>query len=129
MAPRKLQNVPRAVLIAVSSPDAAERDWAAENLGPDGVAIYKNYYNMIADVGLDAVCVASATAFHAEQSNAAIAAGKHVLCEKPLGTTVEITQSAVDAAAARPDLKVMSGFSRRFDASYRDEQRGSCLST
>lgn len=90
-----LQNVPRAVLVAVTSPDAAERDWAAENLAPDGVAIYENYSDMIAHVGLDAVCVSSATAVHAEQTNAAIAAGKHVLCEKPLGTTVEIVSSSL----------------------------------
>ncbi|KAM0492227.1 hypothetical protein ACHAP8_010090 [Fusarium lateritium] len=113
------QNVPRAVLVAVSSPDAEERKWAADNLA-HGVAIYENYDDMIAHQGLDAVCVASATAVHAEQTNAAIAAGKHVLCEKPLGTTVEISQSVVDTAATRPDLKVMCGFSRRFDASYRD---------
>ncbi|KAK6697778.1 hypothetical protein SNK05_010627 [Fusarium graminearum] len=113
------QNVSRAVLVAVSSPDAEERKWAAENLA-HGVAIYENYDDMLAHQGLDAVCVASATAVHAGQTNAAIAAGKHVLCEKPLGTTVEISQSVVDAAATRPDLKVMCGFSRRFDASYRD---------
>ncbi|KAK6697631.1 hypothetical protein SNK04_013883 [Fusarium graminearum] len=112
------QNVSRAVLVAVSSPDAEERKWAAENLA-HGVAIYENYDDMLAHQGLDAVCVASATAVHAGQTNAAIAAGKHV-CEKPLGTTVEISQSVVDAAATRPDLKVMCGFSRRFDASYRD---------
>ncbi|KAH7261630.1 hypothetical protein BKA59DRAFT_504683 [Fusarium tricinctum] len=114
------QNVPRAVLVAVTSPDAGEREWAAENLAPHGVAIYENYSDMISHEGLDAVCVASATAVHAEQTNAAIAAGKHVLCEKPLGTTVDISQSVVDTAATRPDLKVMCGFSRRFDASYRD---------
>ncbi|KAJ4253935.1 hypothetical protein NW762_010333 [Fusarium torreyae] len=114
------ENVPRAVLVAVTSPDAAEREWAAENLAPHGVAIYDNYADMLAHEELDAVCVASATAVHAEQTNAAIAAGKHVLCEKPLGTTVEISQSVVDLAATRPDLKVMCGFSRRFDASYRD---------
>jgi myo-inositol 2-dehydrogenase/D-chiro-inositol 1-dehydrogenase len=132
------QNVPRAVLVAVTSPDAGEREWAAENLAPHGVAIYENYSDMLSHGGLDAVCVASATAVHAEQTNAAIAAGKHVLCEKPLGTTVDIvnltlprkscldlmlisqSQSVVDTAATRPDLKVMCGFSRRFDASYRD---------
>ncbi|KAG5657984.1 hypothetical protein KAF25_006935 [Fusarium avenaceum] len=114
------QNVPRAVLVAVTSPDAGEREWAAENLAPHGVAIYENYSDMLSHEGLDAVCVASATAVHAEQTNAAIAAGKHVLCEKPLGTTVDISQSVVDTAATRPDLKVMCGFSRRFDASYRD---------
>ncbi|RSL38030.1 hypothetical protein CEP53_015248 [Fusarium sp. AF-6] len=114
------QNVPRATLVAVSSPDVAERQWATENLAPHGVAVYENYADMIAHQGLDAICVASATAVHAEQANAAIAAGKHVLCEKPLGTTVEVSQSVVDAAATRPDLKVMCGFSRRFDSSYRD---------
>ncbi|KAM5378607.1 hypothetical protein ACJZ2D_004406 [Fusarium nematophilum] len=115
-----LQNVPRAALVAVSTPDATERQWAAENLAPHGVAVYENYGDLLAHQGIDAVCVASATVVHAEQANAAIAAGKHVLCEKPLGTTVEISQSVVDAAATRPDLKVMCGFSRRFDASYRD---------
>ncbi|KAI9150732.1 scyllo-inositol 2-dehydrogenase (NAD(+)) [Paramyrothecium foliicola] len=114
------QNVPRAVLVAVSTPDAAEREWAAEHLAPRGVAVYESFADMLAHEGLEAVCIASATAVHAEQTNAAIAAGKHVLCEKPLGTTVEISQSVVDAAAARPHLKVMCGFSRRFDESYRD---------
>ncbi|KAF0317267.1 nad binding rossmann fold-containing protein [Colletotrichum asianum] len=47
-------------------------------------------------------------------------AGKHVLCEKPLSTNVEESQSVVDTAAERPDLKVVCGFSRRFDDSYRD---------
>lgn len=39
---------------------------------------------------------------------------------QPLSTSVEVSQSVVDAAKKRPDLKVMCGFSRRFDASYRD---------
>ncbi|WYZ42396.1 hypothetical protein EsH8_VI_000095 [Colletotrichum jinshuiense] len=114
------ENVPRATLVAVSSPDAAERQWATENLVPHGVTVYESYDDLLKHQGLRAVCVASATSVHAEQANKAIAAGKHVLCEKPLGTTVEVSQSVVDAAATRPDLKVMCGFSRRFDASYRD---------
>ncbi|KAK7222779.1 hypothetical protein V2G26_010782 [Clonostachys chloroleuca] len=115
-----LQNVPRATLVAVSTPDADERQWAKENLGPHGVTVYETYADLLSHQGLSAVCVASATAVHAEQAIAAIAAGKHVLCEKPLGISVDISQTVVDAAAARPDLKVMCGFSRRFDASYRD---------
>ncbi|KAH6990033.1 putative NAD binding Rossmann fold oxidoreductase [Ilyonectria destructans] len=114
------QQVPRAELVAVSSPDAAERQWAQETLGESGVAVYENYDDMIRHEGLEAVCVASATIVHAPQTIAAIAAGKHVLCEKPLATTPEVSQTVVDAAAKRPDLKVMCGFSRRFDESYRD---------
>ncbi|TDZ13867.1 scyllo-inositol 2-dehydrogenase [Colletotrichum orbiculare MAFF 240422] len=114
------QNVPRAVLAAVSSPDAAERQWAKENLAPHGVAVYESYDDLLAHAGLEAVCVASATSVHADQAIKAINRGKHVLCEKPLGTTVEISQTVVDASEQHPELKVMCGFSRRFDASYRD---------
>ncbi|PHH90900.1 hypothetical protein CDD83_2319 [Cordyceps sp. RAO-2017] len=115
-----LQSVPRAELVAVSSPDAQERDWARERLGPSAVAVYESYDDLLAHHGVQAVCIASATAVHAAQAIAAIDAGKHVLCEKPLATTAEVSQTVVDAAARRPDLKVMCGFSRRFDESYRD---------
>ncbi|RSL90955.1 hypothetical protein CEP51_000513 [Fusarium floridanum] len=114
-----LQQVHRADLVAVSSPDAAERQWASEELAPHGVAVYEHFADMLAHGGLEAVCIASATSAHAEQSNMAIRAGKHVLCEKPLSTTVEVSQSVLDTAATRPDLKVICGFSRRSDASYR----------
>ncbi|KAH8646358.1 putative NAD binding Rossmann fold oxidoreductase [Xylariales sp. PMI_506] len=114
------QNVPRSELVAVSSPDAQERQWAEENLAPSGVKVYENFSDMLAQSGLEAICVASATAVHAEQAIEAIAAGKHVLCEKPLATSAEVSQTVVDAASKRPDLKVMCGFSRRFDESYRD---------
>ncbi|POR38580.1 Scyllo-inositol 2-dehydrogenase (NAD(+)) [Tolypocladium paradoxum] len=114
------QSVPRAELVAVSSPDAAEREWAREHLGPSGVAVYEHFDDLLKQDGLEAVCIASATAVHAAQSIAAVDAGKHVLCEKPLATTAEVSQSVVDAAARRPELKVMCGFSRRFDESYRD---------
>ncbi|RSM15004.1 hypothetical protein CEP52_001145 [Fusarium oligoseptatum] len=114
-----LQQVHRADLVAVSSPDAAERQWASEELAPHGVAVYEDFADMLAHGSLEAVCIASATSAHAEQSNMAITAGKHVLCEKPLSTTVEVSQSVLDAAATRPDLKVICGFSRRSDTSYR----------
>ncbi|KAK8922203.1 hypothetical protein H634G_00349 [Metarhizium anisopliae BRIP 53293] len=114
------QSVPRAELVAVSTPDAQEREWAEEHLAPSGVRVYDDYDDMLKQNGLEAVCIASATAVHAPQAIAAIAAGKHVLCEKPLATSAEVSQTVVDAAARRPDLKVMCGFSRRFDDSYRD---------
>ncbi|KAJ5569757.1 NAD-binding Rossmann fold oxidoreductase family protein [Penicillium hispanicum] len=115
-----LQRTPRAELVAASSPDPVELEWAKTHLEPFGVRLYQNYNDMLKHEGLEAIVVASATAVHAEQAIKAINANKHVLCEKPLSTSVEVSQSVVDAAAKKPNLKVMCGFSRRFDVSYRD---------
>ncbi|KAK7723374.1 hypothetical protein SLS57_004568 [Botryosphaeria dothidea] len=109
---------PRANVVAAFTPEPKEAAWAAEHL-PE-VKIYNNYDEMLKHPGLEAVVVATVTTAHAEQAIKAIEANKHVLCEKPLSTSVEISQSVVDAAAKKPHLKVMCGFSRRFDSSYRD---------
>jgi myo-inositol 2-dehydrogenase/D-chiro-inositol 1-dehydrogenase len=85
-----LERTPRAELVAASSPDDAELEWAKVHLAPYGVKLYKNYDDMLKQEGLEAVVVASATAVHADQAIKAIDANKHVLCEKPLSTSVEI---------------------------------------
>ncbi|GAB7362551.1 hypothetical protein MBLNU230_g2868t1 [Neophaeotheca triangularis] len=115
-----LERTPRAELVAAFSPDQRELAWARQKLEPFGTKLYDNYDEMLKHPGLEAVVVSTATSVHAEQSIKAIDADKHVLCEKPLSTTVEGSQSVVDAAKKKPHLKVMCGFSRRFDASYRD---------
>ena len=115
-----LEKTPRAELVAACDPDPKSRAWAQSRLAPFGTKIYSDYNEMLAHEGLEAVVVACITTLHAEQAIQAIEAGKHVLCEKPLSTSAEISQSVVDAAKKKPHLKVMCGFSRRFDASYRD---------
>jgi myo-inositol 2-dehydrogenase/D-chiro-inositol 1-dehydrogenase len=75
---------------------------------------------MLTHPDLEAVCIATVTAVHAEEAIKAIEQGLHVLCEKPLSTTVKIGRTVVKAAVKRPDLKVLCGFSRRFDESYRN---------
>ena len=116
---------PRSELIAASSPEQKELDWTEQNL--PGVKTYLSYDEMLeAEIknGLQAVVVSSATAVHAEQAIKAIQLGLHVLCEKPLSTNVDISQSVVTAyresQKKHPNQKVICGFSRRFDASYRD---------
>ncbi|KAJ5176529.1 uncharacterized protein N7482_002406 [Penicillium canariense] len=113
---------PRAELIAVCSPVQSELDAAKAEFG---VRTYKDYETMLREEEtLQAVVVASATTVHAEQAIKAIERGLHVLCEKPISTSPEISQSVVDAyktsIKAHPSQKVICGFSRRFDASYRD---------
>ncbi|KAL1638022.1 hypothetical protein SLS58_009043 [Diplodia intermedia] len=116
-----MYRAPSAKLVAVCTIAAAELAWARDFFGRgSGVAVYDSYDAMLEHAGLEAVWVATSTDLHAVQANAAIAKGLHVLCEKPLSTSIEEAQSVVDAANANPHLKVMAGYSRRFDASYRD---------
>lgn len=115
-----LERTPRAELVAAFTPEPKEIAWANEKLVPFGTKIYTDYDEMLKHPGLEAVVVATVTTVHAEQAIKAIHADKHVLCEKPLSTSVEISQSVVDASKTKPHLKVLCGFSRRFDASYRD---------
>jgi myo-inositol 2-dehydrogenase / D-chiro-inositol 1-dehydrogenase len=89
-----LEKVPRAELIAASTPDESEMQWAKQHLEPFGATIYKDYDEMLQHEGLDAVVVASVTTVHAEQAIKAIAADKHVLCEKPLSTSEEVVSHA-----------------------------------
>ncbi|KAF1977676.1 NAD(P)-binding protein [Bimuria novae-zelandiae CBS 107.79] len=113
-----LHRTPRAELVAAFTPDPREQAWAREKLEPWGVKIYSDYDEMLRHEGLEAVCVATATTVHAEQTIKAVEAGKHVLCEKPLSTSLEISQQVLEVAKKHPKQKVMCGFSRRFDASY-----------
>ncbi|KKY13281.1 putative nad binding rossmann fold oxidoreductase [Diplodia seriata] len=116
-----MYRTPSAKLVAVCTIAEAELAWAREFFGPgSGVTVYDSYDKMLEHQGLEAMWVSTSTDLHAVQANAAIAKGLHVLCEKPLSTSIEEAQSVVDAANANPHLKVMAGYSRRFDSSYRD---------
>lgn len=97
-----LERTPRAELVAASSPDDKELEWAQTALAPYGVRLYKNYDDMLKHEGLQAVIVASATAVHAEQAIKAIDAEKHVLCEKPLSTRVDVVCSVSVIWVATP---------------------------
>ncbi len=50
---------------------------------------YADYAAMLADPRVEAVIIATSDAFHVPAATQALEAGKHVLCEKPLGVTVE----------------------------------------
>ena len=115
-----LQKTPLAELVAACDPDSKCREWAQKQLAPYGTKIYKDFDEMLKQESIEAVVIATITTVHAEQAIKAIEADKHVLCEKPLSTSVEVSQSVVDAANKKPHLQVMCGFSRRFDGSYRD---------
>jgi myo-inositol 2-dehydrogenase/D-chiro-inositol 1-dehydrogenase len=73
---------------------------------------------MIASRDIDAVVLVSPSALHTKQIAAALAGGKHVFSEKPLGISVAECREAEAAVTAHPELVFMLGFMRRFDESY-----------
>ena len=73
------------------------RDYAGQHgIGQFGVVLG----DMLADDAVDAVYISSTNEKHQDQAMAAIAAGKHVLCEKPLAMTVDQAAAMVAAANA-----------------------------
>lgn len=77
-------------------------------------ATYTDYAAMLADPEIDAVIVAIADQFHVEAALAALAAGKHVFVEKPMGVNVEEAERLRDRARTS-GLTLQVGTNKRFD--------------
>ncbi|MEV4622479.1 Gfo/Idh/MocA family oxidoreductase [Asanoa sp. NPDC049573] len=115
-AARLAERISDAALVAVSDPDIA-RAKAVAAAHPD-VRVVESPIALIAADFVDAVLIASPGAAHEEQVLACLAAGKYVLCEKPLTVSSASALRLVTAerAAGRPLVQV--GFMRRYDPAY-----------
>jgi predicted dehydrogenase len=83
---------------------------------------YGDYDAMLNDPQVEAVIVAIADQFHVAAASRALAAGKHVLVEKPLGVTVEECE-ALRAQAQASGLLLQVGTMKRFDPGIAFAQR------
>ena len=81
-----------------------------------------DYMDIIRDPEIDAVLVCSPTPTHADISIAAMKAGKHVFCEKPVHTSIEKILE-VQKVAEETERKLQIGFNRRFDHNHSQVQR------
>jgi myo-inositol 2-dehydrogenase/D-chiro-inositol 1-dehydrogenase/scyllo-inositol 2-dehydrogenase (NAD+) len=102
-------------LVAVADPDEDSRERAVAALQCE-----RSLADPLAAVGeesVDAVVVASPTYAHAELAVAALEAGKHVLCEKPLALSLDEAAAIVEAAESSDGVFLMA-FMRRFDAEF-----------
>ncbi|MBN1345340.1 MAG: Gfo/Idh/MocA family oxidoreductase [Phycisphaerae bacterium] len=83
-------------LCAVLSSNQAKAEKLCQKLGIP--TAYSDLDAFLSDPNVEAVWVASPNHMHARQSIAALQRGKHVLCEKPMATTVEDGERMIDAA-------------------------------
>ena len=103
-------------LVSACSPVAAELAWAHDELGV--ATLHEDFDAFVRDPQLDAVVLVTPTSLHADQTIAALEAGRHVFVEKPLALNVEDCLRVEAVARRHPQLVAMVGFVRRFDPSY-----------
>lgn len=95
--------------IAIEAARAAAEPWGAQ--------AFADYRDLLSRPDIAAVIIATPEAMHCEQTCAAAALGKHVLCEKPMCTTLEEADTMI-AACQRAGVRLQIGHSRRFTTRY-----------
>jgi myo-inositol 2-dehydrogenase/D-chiro-inositol 1-dehydrogenase len=115
------RDVPGARVVALAD---VVHETAERLAGEAGVpAVHADPLDLVRDPAGAAVVVASADASHEALVLACLAAGKPVLCEKPLAPTAEAGLRIVEAERAGGRRLVQVGFMRRYDPGYLDMKR------
>jgi predicted dehydrogenase len=99
-------------MVAVASRDTEQAEVAAERLG--FAKAYGSYEELLADPEIQAVYIPLPNHLHVPWSIRALEAGKHVLCEKPIGLSAAEARTLLAASKKHPHLKVMEAFMYRF---------------
>lgn len=96
-------------LVAFYNPTASRAEDMAKKYGGK---VYESVDELLSDESIDAVSVCSANYSHAEITVKALNAGKHVLCEKPMATTLADCEKMVEAAK-KTGKRLMIGQNQR----------------
>lgn len=96
------------------NPEKAKRVAAAYGLEEDSIYSYDNFAGIASDDRVDAVYIVLPSGLHAEWTEKAFAAGKHVLCEKPMALSADECERMI-AAAKRAGKKLMIGYRCHFE--------------
>ena len=104
---------PQSKLVAISDfyPEVADK------LARQFDAVMRTNEDIIADPEIDAVLIATPTNTHSDLIEVATAAGKAVLCEKPVDLSLERARACLHNSAPS-GVPVMVGFNRRFDPNF-----------
>ena len=103
-------------IVSISSRDRKKAEYAAKkyNIG----RYYSSYEEQINDPEINAVINPLPNSLHCEWTIKAAEAGKHILCEKPLATTVEECKKMIDAANAN-NVLLIEAFTHRWNPHLR----------
>jgi scyllo-inositol 2-dehydrogenase (NAD+) len=107
--------VPHARLIAIADISAERARGVASELEIDHA--FASMEEMLERKDIEAVVIATPDKFHAQDIQAAAAAGKQILCEKPLALNLLDARAALDAVA-KAGVHLQIGFMRRYDPGY-----------
>lgn len=83
----------------------------------------KDYRRILDDKNIDYVLIASPEHWHYQMTMDAIAAGKHIYCEKPMTYTIEQSRRVADRIARTPGIKMQVGVQGMSDDSYETANR------
>ena len=104
----------RVALVAAADLNREAAQAAASSWGADA---YADGRRVVDREDVEAVVITTPEAAHREWTVAAAAAGKHVLCEKPMAPSLDDADAMVDACR-RAGVHLMIGHSRRFTRRY-----------
>jgi predicted dehydrogenase len=116
------RTIPEGILAAECAKLVAVQDAAYDRAQAVGAkfgvsAVYASEYDLLADENVQAVYIATPTHLHADQVIVAAEAGKHVLCEKPLGLTLQECETMIEACD-EANVKLGVNFMMRFHACH-----------
>ena len=111
---------PRAEVLALCGSDYSRVRRLADRFAVP--LVYTDYRDLISDSNIDAVTIATPNAFHADQTVAAFAAGKHVFCEKPLAVDIDQAKRMYDAAFSSARVHQVA-FTFRYGFALRELRR------
>ncbi|MFE5318461.1 Gfo/Idh/MocA family protein [Paenibacillus sp. NPDC056579] len=114
-----LAKLPQVSLAAFANRTEAKARQASSAFGSTDAQIYTDYRQLLEDRTIDVVHVCTANDSHAEIAIAALDAGKHVMCEKPMARTTEDARRMVEAAK-RSGKKLTISYNNRYrpDSQY-----------
>jgi predicted dehydrogenase len=104
-------------VVAIASRDLALARAVAKDLHIP--TAYGSHDDLLADPDIDVVYNPLPNHLHVPLSIKALQAGKHILCEKPVGLNAENAQALINAAGQYPHLKAMEAFMYRFHPQWR----------
>ncbi len=98
-------------VVAIASRNKEQGKKVAEHLKIP--VAYGSYEELLSDPQVDAVYIPLPNHLHVEWAIKSLQAGKHVLCEKPIGLSTEDAMKLQCAAKEKPELKIMEAFMYR----------------